>query len=469
MEVVASIAGIATAAFQVMIYLKDVKDATESQVLILEEVNSLWRIYLRLEHYAKSTSGTDKDDPTLEPLKELDGPDGVFAQVARQLKHLEEQLAPLQTKGIFGRIVSRMKWPFQEKEAMRIVGRLRALKNSTTLVLQQSSHQGFRGVLEGIDCLKSTLDNESFRKLLLWLSPTNFRSKQKDMLGQVNPSTCRILESGSFSSWRKADLRTLWIYGAHGAGKSVAAASIYEVLLEQHHTDNYFVIGSFCSHDDEQSQSPRCVIASLLKQVLQARGQSEVPKELREYYSRADEQSIDLNTLLDILRDEIKSRDGAFIILDGLDEVGNDEDRVSMVKIIHGLGAIVKIIITSRHSNDIPKEIQATQSCAQCEREPSEIYWRCINCHSHVVCERCYQSEPGQCDTASTHQNEKKHQSKRERRWRRLRYQPQEMEIRNYVEGSLGSDTKLGRLINNESASLRQEAIGTTTANSKNM
>jgi hypothetical protein len=469
MEVAASIIGIAATAFQVMVYLKDVKDATESQVLILEEVNSLWRIFLRLEHYAKSTSGKHKDDPALEPLKELEGPEGVFTQVDKQLKQLEKQLAPLQTKGVFGRIVSRMKWPFQEKEAMRIVARLRALKNSTTLVLQQSSHQGFRGVLEGIDCLKSTLDNESFRNLLVWLSPTNFRSKQKDILGQVNPSTCRILGSGSFSSWRKADLRTLWIYGAHGAGKSVAAASIYDVLSVQHNNDNVFVIGSFCSHDDKESQSPRSVIASLLKQVLQARGQSEVPKELREYYSRADEQSIDLDTLSNIHRDEIKSRDGAYVILDGLDEVGNDEDRVAMVKVIHDLGATVKIIITSRHSNDIPKAIQATQSCTQCKQEPSEIYWRCINCHSHVVCERCFQNEPGNCNTASTQQIEKKHQSKREGAWRRLRYQPHEIDIRNYVEGSLGSDTKLGRLINNGSASLRQETIDTITANSKNM
>lgn len=471
MEAAASVIAIVTASYQVMGYLQNVKDANKMRRLILDEVNSLWRLFLRLKEYTDSATGESADEPFNQTLKDLAQPDGDFAQTKKQLEYLKKQLVPSPTTSHIGTTISRLRWPFQEKEAERIVTRLQQLKSSITLAFQLSAHRVVRDIWEDLGHVKATLDEESFKKLLHWLTPISFTTKQEEILGRADPQRCRILGTKTFQSWHKADLRSLWYYGAPGAGKSVAAASIYDELSKQHHADNFIVIGAYCRHDDDPPKSPRNVIASFLKQTLQARGRGELPTLLKEHYSRADDKQIDLDTLLEVLRDELKSKDGAYIILDGLDEIGSDTDRVDMIKVIHDIGATVKVFMTARFSDDILEAVQATQVCIQCEDKHSNVYWRCVHCRSHVVCESCSQREPETCNAASTPQNEKKHETKRELRSRSLEYRPRESDIRDYVTRTLDSNSKLCRLLASKARpeNLRQKAIDSVTENSGKM
>ncbi|KAM0278700.1 hypothetical protein ACHAQH_004993 [Verticillium albo-atrum] len=404
----ASIITIVDTSWKIVGYLEGVKHGGKSRRVLLEEVTLLWLVFQPLREEIDLPKGKLADEPWVEPLKVLDGPRGIAAQAREQLNDLEKQLTT--TKGRFGEALSILRWPFQEKEAMRIVARLQELKQTTMLVIQQSNHRMNREVQEDLCHIRTVVDDTFFEKLLLWLTPINFVRKQLEILGTADPYNCRVLGSESFLSWHEDDLRSLWCYGAPGAGKSVAAASVYAELSKQHRAENVAIMVAFCSFDDKESQSPRNVIASFLKQILQVRGTGKVPPKLKEHHSRAttskDNQPMNLGPLSEILRDELKTYDGAYVILDGLDEVSNLTERAAMVKAIHDIGASVKVIITSRHSEDIIEAINATQICHQCKKEDAEIYWRCSNCHSYVVRETCH--------AAPVPQGGKKHQRKRE-------------------------------------------------------
>ncbi|KAK2037850.1 ankyrin [Colletotrichum somersetense] len=459
----ASIITIVDTSWKIVGYLEGVKHGGKSRRLLLEQVTLLWLVFQRLKEEIDLPKGRLADEPWVEPLKILDGPSGIAAQIREQLNELELQLTT--TKGRFGEAMSTLRWPFQEKEATRIVSRLEELKQTTMLVIQQSSHRMNREIKEGLCHFRAVVDDTFYEKLLAWLTPLNFVRKQRDILGSADPYNCCLLASDSFRTWHDDDLRSLWCFGAPGAGKSVVAASVYADLIKQHKEDSVAVMIAFCSFDDEESQSPRNLIASLLKQVLQTRGSSRVPSKLKEHYSKAatskDGQLLSVESLTEFLREELKTYDAAYVILDGLDEVSNIAERAAVVKAVHDIGAGAKVIITSRHSEDIIEALQRTQVCKECQTKDAQVYWRCINCASYVICENCH--------SATVSRGESKHQTLRELEWEGMWYQPRESDISNYVTTRLDSDRELRKLLGPDSGQeiLRRSTINTVTEKSE--
>ncbi|KAJ0337707.1 hypothetical protein COL154_006212 [Colletotrichum chrysophilum] len=78
-----------------------------------------------------------------------------------------------------------------------------------------------------LSCIKNVVEDTFLKKLLAWLTPLNFSQKQQEILGSADPYTCHVLTSKRFKLWHEHDLRSLWCWGAPGAGKSVVAASVY--------------------------------------------------------------------------------------------------------------------------------------------------------------------------------------------------------------------------------------------------
>ncbi|KAH0423433.1 hypothetical protein CcaCcLH18_12166 [Colletotrichum camelliae] len=430
----ASIITIVETSWKVVGYLEGIKHGGKSRRLLLEQVTLIWLVFQRLKEEIDLPKGKLADEPWVEPLKILDGPRGIAAQIREQLNELELQLTT--TKGRFGEAMSTLRWPFQEKEVTRIVSRLQELKQTTMLVIQQSSHRMNREMQEDLCRVRTVVDDTFYEKLLAWLTPLNFVRKQRDILGNADPYSCCLLGSDSFRSWNEDDLRSLWCFGAPGAGKSVVAASVYADLIEQHREENVAVMIAFCSFDDEDSQSPRNLVASLLKQILQAQGSSKVPPKLKEHHSKAatskDGQPLNLESLTQFLREELKTYDAAYVILDALDEVSNLAERAAVVKAFHNIGAGVKVIITSRHSEDITEALQQTQICKECQTKDAEVYWR-------------------------------------ELEWEGVWYQPRESDISNYVATRLDSDRELKKLLGPDSGqeTLRRSAIDTVTEKSE--
>lgn len=70
-----------------------------------------------------------------------------------------------------------------------------------------------------------------------------------------------------------------------------------------------------------------------------------------------------------ILRKELNAFDSVFLILDALDEVPSAEARLEIIKIIHGYGPRVRIMVSSRRVDDIREGLEATVSAPMTEEE----------------------------------------------------------------------------------------------------
>lgn len=425
----------------------------------------LWLVFQELNEKIDSDNGITEVRTWAEPLKILGGPSGIVAQVNEQLNDLEAQITT--TEGKFGKALYTLRWPFQEREAMRIVARLQELKQTTMLVLQQSNQRMNREIQEEVHHVRTVVDNTFAEKLLTWLTPLNFVRKQREILGTADPYSCSVLGSKDFLCWHHDDLRVLWCHGAPGAGKSVVAASIYAELKKQYFAQNIAVLVAFCSFDDEESQWPCNIIASLLKQVLQSRDNGKIPAQLQEQYSTSsacrDGQPLPMNTLIEILREELRSYNTAYVMLDGLDEVGDLEKRAEMVKVIHNLGLTVKLIITSRRSEDIIQALKSTQVCQECGNREAEVFWRFCDRQSHVACEKCHISAISKVGSLC--------QTVRELRWKGLCYQPREIDLRDYITRRMDSDREMMRLVGPDSGreALRRSAIETVVQMSEKL
>lgn len=461
----ASIITIVDTSWKIVNYLRSIKQGDKSRRLLLEEVTTLWLIFQELNEKIESDNGTTGGKTWAEPLKVLEGPSGIVAQVNEQLNDLEAQITT--TEGRVGKALYTLRWPFREREAMRIVSRLQELKQTTMLVLQQSKQRMNHEIQEEVHHVRTVVDNTLTEKLLTWLTPMNFVRKQREILGTTDPYSCSVLGSKEFLCWHQGDLRVLWYHGAPGAGKSVVAASVYAELKKQHLAQNIAVLIAFCSFDDEESQLPCNIIASLLKQVLQSRDNRKIPTQLQEQYStsstRQDAQSLDLESLINILREELGRYDAVYVMLDGLDEVGNQVKRAEIIKAICNLGVTVKLIITSRHSEDIAKVLESTQVCQECGDREARVLWRSCNQQSHVVCEKCH--------TFAVSKGGNPHKTVRELRWKGLWYQPRENDICDYVTRRMDSDEEMTRLLGPDSGreALRQSAIETVVKMSEKL
>ncbi|KAF6828204.1 hypothetical protein CPLU01_08683 [Colletotrichum plurivorum] len=405
----ASIITVVETSWKVIGFLEGVKYGGKSRRALLEEVTLLWLVFRRLKEEIDLPTGKQAHQPWVEPLKVLDGPRGVSAQIREQLSDLEQQLtAPT---GRFDEAMSSLRWPFQEKEVTRIVSRLQELKQTTILVIQQSGHRMSREMLGELSQIKHVVDDTLLKKLLTLLTPLNFVQKQQEVLGSADPYGCHVLGSKRYMLWHEDNLRSLWCWGAPGAGKSVVAASVYAGLTKKYAAKNVAVLIGFCSFEHKESQSPRSIIAGFLKQALQTQRDGKVLPKLKEHYSRAvtgaDTQPLTLEALTGLLREELKTHDKTYITLDGLDEVSDISERHAIVKAIHSIGRGVKVFITSRHSEDIAEALNATQTCKDCHDSNAEVYWKSAEGASHVVCD--------QCQSSGISRGESKHPTTRER------------------------------------------------------
>ena len=206
--------------------------------------------------------------------------------------------------------------------------RIAGLKADITLVVTQSNHAINKELLGDIVEVKSQAQESQLSAVLAWLSNLNFRQMQKEVLERAITGQW-FADNSSFSVWhKKSSVRMLWYHGVPGAGKSFHAALAFDELARAYASANVGIFIAFSKFDIEESQTERGVVASLLKQLIQHRGRiSEKLQELFAASTRDDRSPPALDQMKDILHNELKSFEKCFVILDGLDEMKDDNSR----------------------------------------------------------------------------------------------------------------------------------------------
>ena len=194
------------------------------------------------------------------------------------------------------------------------------------------------------------LDDEE-RKVLDWLSPLDFASKQCDIFRRRHEGTgAWFLNSPDFQNWVTGRAETLFCPGIPGAGKTVIASISIEYLENSIIDEGSVVVGTFCNSTDEAQQKSSDIIASLLRQLVQRKGLTDELKKLYERYSESHDRP--RKQLSDLLQSTIKKYVKVFIVVDALDECPKTE-RDELIDELQKLKAVANVLVTSRKIESI--------------------------------------------------------------------------------------------------------------------
>lgn len=202
-------------------------------------------------------------------------------------------------------------------------------------------------------------------KVLSCIPAVDYVSKQANLSRLRHPGTCTWLESvPEYQSWLSSTHSScLCCYGIPGSGKSVLAASLKDRLQDQASSNpRVAVCYYYCDHADAASLDVFRILASLTKQLLEVLPLAHFDDGfVCPFSDNGSSPSIVQST--HYLRSLMLSLQCTYIILDGLDELNQDNQRCVLDFIntlLQDTGVLVKLCTTSRTEEvRIKKALQA--------------------------------------------------------------------------------------------------------------
>ncbi|PMD13242.1 hypothetical protein NA56DRAFT_694968 [Hyaloscypha hepaticicola] len=168
--------------------------------------------------------------------------------------------------------------------------------------------------------------------------------------------TCEwVLEKEAFNVWRSSESSGgLWICGKPGVGKTILANFISEDLLKT--GSDQAVLTMHCHSYRSLNDPAYALIRGILHQALQAPLLSEtVKRRLLELHSQTSAMSdIVFDTLLNILDDILRTKNGINVIIDGIDEIDESASEIELLltkaKTWSQSATTCKVLILSRNT-----------------------------------------------------------------------------------------------------------------------
>ncbi|MCJ1358427.1 MAG: hypothetical protein MMC33_008427 [Icmadophila ericetorum] len=185
----------------------------------------------------------------------------------------------------------------------------------------------------GVTRLSATLDKCNLGAVLEWLSTLKF-SEQHLEFDRHFLGTCNwFLSLEEFVAWKSREKQTLYCSAIGGAGKTVLVSVVVDTLRMTVSSRDVGISMIYCKHDKPDSHEMLKVAMTLLKQVVQIRAGRillELEKLLKEHLHTKDTRP-DLTRVLEVLNALLSKYSELFLIVDGLDEISNDEARLNLI------------------------------------------------------------------------------------------------------------------------------------------
>ena len=190
------------------------------------------------------------------------------------------------------------------------------------------------------------------RKILAWIesvTPLDFRSKQQDVFVRHQSDTGQwFLDSNEFLDWSKGSREVLLCSGIPGTGKTVLSSVVIEWLgAKYYECEEVGIAYVYCSYNEQASQRPKDLIASIWRQLNRAPFSSAV----RDLYTKhwVQKTTPSSQDILNTLRVTTSQLSRTFIVIDGLDECSEENaSRAALLSDISSLLPNVSVMITSR-------------------------------------------------------------------------------------------------------------------------
>lgn len=197
--------------------------------------------------------------------------------------------------------------------------------------------------------LADWLSDEEYRKILEWISPIPFWSKQRDLQRKYRPGAGTwFLESPEFQQWVDGHLKILNCTGIPGAGKTIISSVVVQHLAEHFHTVPAAYV--FCDYLSQADRAIENILPSILRQIIQMRGVCSI--ELRELYKTRmlTGETLSLQETVWFLETCVDQQERVFVLFDALDELDDEKDVLEWVVKMSKSGC-VSFMTTSRQSS----------------------------------------------------------------------------------------------------------------------
>ena len=410
LSITVSVTALLECCVQIYKGIETIKNGSDEREKLLSEMRLLHNFLHGLKGRIDLAQG---DELWMQPIRELDEPDGVFSRLHSALIQLMTKLGakplpsgdravtlPRKQESLRRRFVNGVRWSMNAQEARDIVQRIEGLKNTIALALGQSNLILAAETGENVTALKRGQDEQRLQEIIDWLSPINAREVQADKRG-VPYTGSWFFQREEFRDWISGKESLLWCYGIPGAGKTTLASTTVDKLQELHEGPGVLVMSAFCKYDEPSTQSPDLLLASLLKQALQVL--SEFTPEIEAAYDRHRKQQSrpsadEVCTLLQLALNRFEK---AFLVLDGFDELKSSNDREELLNHIQNIDGL-RLMLTSRRYDDIVSQFGRSSAlayqCDSCEVRLNRVYYYCKKCHMDK-CRSCYEAGEACCDT----------------------------------------------------------------------
>ncbi|KAI1667999.1 Ankyrin repeat domain protein [Pyrenophora tritici-repentis] len=227
---------------------------------------------------------------------------------------------------------------------------LQAIKEDTEAVRNHVS-----AVTSRTDTIRQDQDSAKHRRLVEWLSISDYPNQQSDIIKRRQEGTGRwFLDAPELARWLNESKTTLFCPGIPGAGKTMIAAIAIDHLLNTAQNSSHGVAYVYCNYKAQEEQDVLSLLAAILKQLVQGRMLTvdHIERLHLKHASRGTKPSLD--EIYGALRDVLASYQSVYIVIDALDECQEGTRRQFLAK-LQDLQAIqdVRLIATSRFITDI--------------------------------------------------------------------------------------------------------------------
>jgi ankyrin repeat domain-containing protein 50 len=208
-----------------------------------------------------------------------------------------------------------------------------------------------------IEGKQKEIDNKR-REIINWLWPCDPSTNHSAAQAKHEPGTGSwFIESKDFTDWKENNIRSLWLQGIPGAGKTILCSTIIHQIGAFCSTqDGYAYAYFYFDFNDRQKQIVDSFLRSAIIQLFTRR--SEIPDDLLSMYRQSHGSQLGREALIGILLSLFKFSPRSYILIDALDECSDRIDAVNVLRRLINTSDSVSLLVTSRKEQDIISVLQ---------------------------------------------------------------------------------------------------------------
>ncbi|KAF2137259.1 uncharacterized protein K452DRAFT_212880, partial [Aplosporella prunicola CBS 121167] len=193
------------------------------------------------------------------------------------------------------------------------------------------------------------------RKLLEWLSPVDYASKQSEIFKRNQAGTGKwFLESPQFQDFLNGSTSTLFCPGIPGAGKTIMSSLVINELWKRFPAGDRGIAAIYFDYKKPGEQTLESVFAGILKQLVQAQPviHGSVDKLYEAHHRSGSKPTVE--ELTSCLSSMSRNYQRVYLVLDALDESDTVTRRKLLAEIVKlQAQGFIQLMATSRPLQDI--------------------------------------------------------------------------------------------------------------------